>query len=56
MDKLEDRGFIDLFINLEITLRKELCDMDIIEINVDKSKAMDQGEEIKIKMKYVNLI
>ena len=53
MDELKDKGLMDLFNDVEMKLSCVLADMEITGFNVDKSKLIDQGEDIKIKIELL---
>ncbi len=52
-NKLKEEGMYDLFKNVELPLSEVLADMEYTGFNVDKSKLIDMGEEIKIKIELV---
>ena len=54
MDELKDKGLTSLFSDVEMKLSEVLADMEITGFNVDKSKLIDQGEDIKIKIELLS--
>ena len=48
--ELKDKELTSLFSDVEMKLSRVLADMEITGFNVDKSKLIDQGEDIKIKI------
>ena len=48
--ELKDKELTSLFSDVEMKLSEVLADMEITGFNVDKSKLIDQGEDIKIKI------
>ena len=52
-NRLKEEEMYDLFKNIELPLSEVLADMEYTGFNVDKSKLIDMGEEIKIKIELV---
>jgi len=52
--KLKELDMVDLFNDIEIPLSFVLADMEYTGFNVDKSKLIDMGEEIKIKLELIS--
>ena len=52
-NKLKDKDMYYLFKDIELPLSEVLSDMEYTGFNVDKSKLIDMGEEIKIKIEYL---
>ncbi len=53
LDKLNEKDLYKLFKEIELPLSKVLADMEYTGFNVDKSKLIDMGEELKIKLELV---
>ena len=52
--ELKDKELTSLFSDVEMKLSEVLADMEITGFNVDKSKLIDQGEDIKIKIELLS--
>ena len=53
INELNDKGMYNLFKDVELPLSEVLADMEYTGFNVDKSKLMDMGEDIKIKIELL---
>jgi len=51
---LKDKEMYSLFEDIELPLSKVLADMEYTGFNVDKTKLIDMGEEIKIKIELLS--
>ena len=53
-NELKEKEMYNLFLNIELPLSKVLSDMEYTGFNVDKTKLIDMGEEIKIKTELIS--
>ena len=54
LNKLKEKNMLDLFNDIELPLTSVLADMEYTGFNVDKSKLIDMGEDIKIKLELIS--
>ena len=52
--ELKDKEMYSLFKDIELPLSEVLADMEYTGFNIDKSKLIDMGEEIKIKIELLS--
>ena len=53
-NELKEKEMYNLFTDIELPLSKVLADMEYTGFNIDKSKLIDMGEELKIKIELVS--
>ena len=53
-NELKDKEMYSLFKDIELPLSEVLADMEYTGFNIDKSKLIDMGEEIKIKIELLS--
>ena len=53
-NELKEKEMYNLFTDIELPLSSVLADMEYTGFNIDKSKLIDMGEELKIKIELVS--
>ena len=53
-NELKEKDMYDLFKDIELPLSSVLADMEYTGFNIDKSKLIDMGEELKIKIELTS--
>ena len=53
-EELQEKEMYSLFKDIELPLSTVLADMEYTGFNIDKSKLVEMGEELKIKIELIN--